>query len=433
MLKIGVHMNKKQKKRAGNRMGYLYKVDKNKVYPANSPIKGKYWLQLQVNGHKKRIPLKNECGDRITDFEEAQRIRQKLVAPLLIKEQKNAVEFILSSLNELKDKEHTSNVAKQDTLNNTDSNVKIKDALEKYKKIRLESDLSQIHYNRTLNDCQHLIEYIKKDHPEKLYMTEITTYDIKEFLDTGGNILPRTFNCRVSSLLHFFDIVMDDYKDENLAYINPVQRIKIKALNTGNSHSKRVLTSEELKRILEEAKKISDELYLLFLIGTTTGLRLGDVCSLNWSEIDLDKNLIHKIASKTKRFTSKPVVIGIVEVLKDALLKIDIEKRSGYVLPYYSKYNEKKTEFNKIITVISGVFKASGIQTTIPAGIKGKRRIGIVGFHSFRHTFITKHAEMGTPLPVILESVGHSRAAMTIHYMQISENKVVEASKKFTI
>lgn len=428
-----VVMIKKQKIRAGWRMGYLYKVAGNKEYPANHSTKGKYWLQLQINGKKKRIALKNEYGDRIVDFAEAQQIRQKLVAPLLNKELQNINEFLKSSILNLKEEEHQTNLTKNNILNNKDSNIKISNALDKYKKLRLDSNISKSHLNRTYSDCEHLIEYIQKNYSNKVYLSEIDHNHIKEFLSAYGNITSRTFNCRVSSLSYFFNIVMEDWKEQNPSYLNPVTRVKVKALNTENSHSKRVLSSEELLKVLEEAKKISQELHLMFLIGATTGLRLGDVTTLNWNEIDLEKELIHKIASKTKRHCTKPVVIGIVNVLKEALESI--EKQEGDVLPSYSSYSNNKTSYNRIIAQVQTVFKNAGIVTSQARkiGTKGVRPIKIVGFHSLRHTFISKHAELGTPLAVIQQSVGHSNQAMTQHYMQINEKNVIEAAKNFKL
>ena len=48
----------------------------------------------------------------------------------------------------------------------------------------------------------------------------------------------------------------------------------------------------ELKEILEGA---TGDLQTLLFIGTFTGLRLGDCCTLKWGEVDLDRGLIEGI------------------------------------------------------------------------------------------------------------------------------------------
>lgn len=44
-----------------------------------------------------------------------------------------------------------------------------------------------------------------------------------------------------------------------------------------------------------------------------------------------------------------------------------------------------------------------------------------VGFHSLRHTYVSLHAERGTPQAVVQAIVGHGNPAMTNHYTHIGE------------
>jgi integrase len=55
------------------------------------------------------------------------------------------------------------------------------------------------------------------------------------------------------------------------------------------------------------------------------------------------------------------------------------------------------------------------------AGLPGLR------FHNLRHTFVTRQAELGTPLQVVQDMVGHMSAAVTKQYRHISE-KVARAA-----
>jgi len=52
---------------------------------------------------------------------------------------------------------------------------------------------------------------------------------------------------------------------------------------------------------------------------------------------------------------------------------------------------------------------------TKEAGVPGFR------FHDLRHTFITNHAEMGTPLAVVQAQAGHLSKSMTELYTHISQ------------
>jgi integrase len=404
-------------KRSANRTGYLYKIANNKMYPANSPVKGLYWLQISLNGKRKQIALKNEEGQRITDFKEAQSVRQKIIAPLLFKEEQDILNFILSAL-------------KVEHRSFEEHNVLISDSIKKYLKLRSNDELAKRYIKQTIRASKKFIKFVLKKNPNKLYITEITTEEVREFLDKYKNASPRTYNSIIKYLAIFFTTVMEDYKNSNDNYKNPCANIKVKTLNSSNQFSKRVLTTEEVQKILEEAKKIGDDVYLLFLIGAFTGLRLGDVCELKWSDIYLEEGLIKKLASKTKRFGSKPVIIGIPEQLKIELKKLELKKTKEEEL--FKQWNQQKLEqpHRNVHKIVKEVFKNAGIQTL--KIIKG-RRINIVGYHSLRHTFITRHAELGTPLSVIQAFVGHSNSSMTQHYAQISEQKIKEASQNFKL
>src|SRR5690242_8897846 len=58
---------------------------------------------------------------------------------------------------------------------------------------------------------------------------------------------------------------------------------------------------------------------------------------------------------------------------------------------------------------------------TKAAGLSGLR------FHDLRHTFITGHAEIETPLSVVMAQVGHLSARMTKEYTHISQRAKQEA------
>jgi integrase len=62
---------------------------------------------------------------------------------------------------------------------------------------------------------------------------------------------------------------------------------------------------------------------------------------------------------------------------------------------------------------------------TKAAGLPGFR------FHDLRHTFITKHAEIGTPMPVLMATAGHLSQKMTELYTHISERSIEEAVKRY--
>ncbi|MGI9071506.1 MAG: tyrosine-type recombinase/integrase [Bryobacteraceae bacterium] len=62
---------------------------------------------------------------------------------------------------------------------------------------------------------------------------------------------------------------------------------------------------------------------------------------------------------------------------------------------------------------------------TKAAGVPGFR------FHDLRHTFITNHAEIGTPIQVVMATAGHLSQRMTELYTHISQRTMQEAAERF--
>jgi integrase len=53
-----------------------------------------------------------------------------------------------------------------------------------------------------------------------------------------------------------------------------------------------------------------------------------------------------------------------------------------------------------------------------------------IGFHSMRHSFISRAAELGIPVSTIKDQVGHMSDEMTDHYIHIAEQAQRKAVEK---
>ena len=245
-------------------------------------------------------------------------------------------------------------------------------------------------------------------------------------------------------------------------------------LRPDDSHSRRELTMEELKRLLDAAKKVGspscasltsgkdsasplfcasltsgkdsasplNEWYKLMLIGIYTGLRLGDCCRLDWSQISIAQGVIQLVPRKTRRHHQRLVTIPIHPALGRALISGEAESfplqdkdgslhseaegipaglrllhaqslRSGPVLPMIAEmYAHSRWQVSH---ELSRIFRAANIQTSVR--LEGRhRRTPEATFHSLRHTFVSFAANAGVPLHIVQSIVGHESTAMTRHY-----------------
>lgn len=190
---------------------------------------------------------------------------------------------------------------------------------------------------------------------------------------------------------------------------NPWQGIPRKRL-TG--HSRRVLTQEEIGRLLAAT---SGELRALFLIGARTGLRLGDAVRLRWEDFDAE-GVLRVRTSKT----------GALVVLPAAKLLADLRELLGGGEGEITPTAAKRHAANVLNKHIRKAFRRAGIATSAKA--EGESRAHVeTGFHALRHTFVSRLIEAGIPPPIVRELVGHASAAMTEHYTHISETAILAA------
>ena len=165
----------------------------------------------------------------------------------------------------------------------------------------------------------------------------------------------------------------------------------------------------------------------LFTIGICCGLRLGDVATLRWSEIEgYAPNLVapdfylHEIIRVTRK-TKAVVHIPIERELADYLRQqYEISGQEEYILPDAARlYLEHQNVLNNRIL---GYLHSLGIQTQ--RSIPGRtRKQSVKDFHSLRHCFCYYAGMRGVPLPVVQSIVGHLTASMTKHYQSHADRK----------
>lgn len=165
----------------------------------------------------------------------------------------------------------------------------------------------------------------------------------------------------------------------------------------------RMLTLQEVAKILGEA---NDEWGMAVRLSFYTGLRFGDVCSLKWSEVDLDNGLIPGfVPSKTSRI-GKKVDIPIAAPLKESLESYP--RIDEYVLPTFHKRVKSHSfqeEFGKILDKAGVVDNAKGRVT----------------FHSLRTTYVSHLIASGVALETVQKLVGHGSPIVTQGYNKTFE------------
>ena len=177
----------------------------------------------------------------------------------------------------------------------------------------------------------------------------------------------------------------------------------------------RVLTSTEENKLLRYLKKHFDLTALGMLLSLFTGLRIGELCALKWSDFSFSdkefqvKRTMQRLHNLNED-TAKKTFIEIGEPKSpSSLRKIPIPAelmkylKSAYVEDSYglsgskSKFVEPRTMENRFKSVL----RKCGVQR--------------INFHVLRHSFATKCVELGFDIKSLSEILGHANVNITLN------------------
>lgn len=219
-------------------------------------------------------------------------------------------------------------------------------------------------------------------------------------------------------------------------YIKPIQ-LEIE-LPSYEKKPIQILSKEEQK-ILETYLMVKHDCFSLsILICLYTGIRIGELCALRWSDIDFNNRiiLIHNTVqriqnkendiSKTKLQITKPKT-------KNSIRRIPITSYLYDILNKYFVQNHEKSNYYIFRNKENGPIDPRKIQKHFKSIIK-KLHLTSITFHSLRHTFATLCIEVGMDIKTLSEILGHSNVSTTmsiyVHSTESHKRKQIELLSK---
>jgi len=219
-------------------------------------------------------------------------------------------------------------------------------------------------------------------------------------------VKPSTVNQYCSIL----KLILDMAVQEKVINSSPMQGFKRLKVDESN---KRSLTNEEIREILNESVLPMSWERVAILTGMFTGLRLMDVMTLKWSNIDFNNSMLTVTPQKTKRTLSLPLSNFLISELKKYKASANSKKECLF---YDGEINHQTAVrfSNHFIKVFRGM------------GLFG------ISFHSLRHTNATKVMEVIQDVSIASRMLGHSSLSTTMSYIHQDLDAKKEAVEKFT-
>lgn len=395
-----------------------------------------YYIRFQINFKEYRMRLLDLDGNPITSPEKAKDAARRLMAVYL---EKDKAEQMRRVKHDIEDAESAAKDAATELANDraVASNIwalylSCDDRLNSCRDCTTERPDIRTTAYLYWHICDMFGKFMESQNIRRL--SDVRQADAEAYLSACQSA--NTHGKHLTFLKHLYDVLI---KEEKIVGKNPFDRIRQRPKDP---HSRKPLPTDQAMAIINAAE---GDLKGMFIIGYYTGMRLGDCCTLRWEDIHLDRGVIERIANKTRSRSRAVVKIGINGPLRQIFAAVPEEKRTGYLLPRLAELYTTG-QGTKIDREIIRIFDACGIkrheegtgykrrwdkENQCQVSEKRPRAITHFSFHSLRYSYITRHAETGTPQAIIQKNAGHSNPAMTEHYIDISDEAAVEFANSF--
>lgn len=218
----------------------------------------------------------------------------------------------------------------------------------------------------------------------------------------------------IKSIRVTLSVCLQKAVDVDLLAKNPCTKVK---LPNGPKPEMKTLKKEELTVFLEETKKC--DCYEFYYLELTTGMRLGEICALEWGDLDIENKTIS--VNKSVRREGSKIVINTPKT-KSSIRTIKLCDECVRLL---IKLKEKQLIKSKYIfpSPITGELRDTAAVTRKLHRIQDHAGLPRIRFHDLRHSFATLSLEQGIDIKTVSHMLGHTDAGFTMNtYMHVTDS-----------
>ena len=168
-----------------------------------------------------------------------------------------------------------------------------------------------------------------------------------------------------------------------------------------------VLSQEEVQKMFNVCENLKHKVILGLLY--SCGLRVSELTSLKWSDIDRSRMIINVIGGKGNKDRQVMLDISLIPLLEKYWREY---KTKSYVLSGQFTDQYSKTSVNQVMKQLA---EKAGINKRVYA-------------HLMRHNCFTHMVEKGVDINIIQKIAGHSNVKTTLIYTHISHNIISNVS-----
>lgn len=245
---------------------------------------------------------------------------------------------------------------------------------------------------------------------------DLTHLDAKEITGFREHLSKRVSPGTVNISLKILRSALSQAKRDGLTDVNEAERVTL--LKIRKTARREAFTEAQLRRILATA---NEEWKGMILFGLYTGLRIGDIATLTWRQVDLIQSNISLTTAKTGRQQTLPIAKPLRSCIEKLPASDDPDAPlfpEAFAARQRSHYGGTlSNQFQKILVDAKLAKTRPHINTG--KGRSAKRAPSVLSFHSLRHTATSMLKNAGVSDAVTRDIIGHESAAVSQNYTHI--------------
>ena len=186
-----------------------------------------------------------------------------------------------------------------------------------------------------------------------------------------------------------------------------------------------IMPKKDQERLITYIKQDENTRSLGILLALYSGIRIGELCALQWKDIDFKNNILHinktlqRIYIKDNKESVSKIIITNPKT-HNAERDIPLNKGFAHIL------KKHQTESNKYILSNCDKWIEPRTYRRYFKKCLDKAKIGQINFHGLRHTFATNCIKLGVDYKTVSELLGHANVNITLNlyvHPQMSQKK----------
>jgi len=259
------------------------------------------------------------------------------------------------------------------------------------------------------------VEWMEQRYPDTVYAGEVTRRQAWEYMNTVfREAAAVTWNNNLSALRSVFHILqVPAGLQENVWEAVPRRQ--------GRSVRRKALSPDQVRRLLKHARDMDADgefrergfWPLAIMIAWHTGLRHGDVLTLEGRELDFRRDCFVLVPSKRKA-SGLEITPWFHPDFREKLFERYEQYGDGFLFPLMEKAHRRQHGW--IFREWREIVGKEGLSSSRASGKSKHGSVAEYSFHSLRHGYVTAAAAAGVDVRDIQVTVGHATPAMTEHY-----------------